>query len=132
MLQVENEYGSFSACDRNYTTAIRDMIRNHVGNETVLFSVDGGAVSYLKCGVIPDVFATVDFGIASRQGVANAFAAQRQYQPKGPLVNTEFYPGWLDVWGSKFPTVDTDDIVLTMAYMYQQNASFNFYMFHGR
>lgn len=132
MAQVENEYGSFHACDRNYTIFLRDVIRSHLGNETVLFTVDGGAVSYLKCGVVPDVFATVDFGTDSRAGVAGHFQAQRQYQPKGPLVNTEFYPGWLDVWGDTWSVVNTDDVVLTMAYMYQLNASFNFYMFHGK
>ena len=23
----------------------------------------------------------------------------RHFEPKGPLVNSEFYPGWLDYWG---------------------------------
>ena len=31
--------------------------------------------------------------------VNSSFAVQRSFEPKGPLVNSEFYPGWLDYWG---------------------------------
>ena len=27
------------------------------------------------------------------------FAAQKVFEPRGPLVNSEFYTGWLDHWG---------------------------------
>ena len=41
----------------------------------------------------PGVYATVDFGPGTN--VSNAFAVQRLFSPKGPLVNSEYYPGWL-------------------------------------
>lgn len=46
-------------------------------------------------------------------------------------MNTEFYPGWLDVWGENHSTVATKDVLDSMSSMWSMGASFNFYMFHG-
>ncbi len=43
----------------------------------------------MKCGAIPGVHATVDFGIYVNASLA--FSNQRQYAPKGPLVKTIEY-----------------------------------------
>lgn len=59
---MENEYGSYDACDRNYTSWLRDVLRSHVTDNAVLFTTDGNDSGYLKCGPIPGVFTTVDFG----------------------------------------------------------------------
>jgi hypothetical protein len=45
--------GSYSPCDRDYTSWLRDFIRHHLGNEVVLFSTDGDGDGYLQCGKIP-------------------------------------------------------------------------------
>jgi len=58
---VENEYGSFG-CDKNYTGFLRDLIKLHLGDQVVLFTTDGAGDSYVKCGLVPDVYPTVDFG----------------------------------------------------------------------
>lgn len=131
MMQLENEYGSRPYCDGNYTAFLRDLFRSYVGDDFVLITDDGGALSYLVCGYIPGVYPTVDFGTCSQRDVATSFAAERAYAPQGPLVNTEFYPGWLDLWGSDHSTVPIQPILDTMASMYQMGASFNFYMFEG-
>ncbi|KAB7501273.1 Beta-galactosidase, partial [Armadillidium nasatum] len=34
------------------------------------------------------------------RNVTECFSAQRLFEPNGPLVNSEFYPGWLDHWGA--------------------------------
>lgn len=34
------------------------------------------------------------------------FQIQRQFEPKGPLVNSEYYSGWLDYWGIPHNTAD--------------------------
>ena len=60
--QIENEYGSYFACDHNYTAHLRDIFRKHLGDNVVLFTTDGNSQGYLKCGAIENVFATVDFG----------------------------------------------------------------------
>lgn len=36
---------------------------------------------------------------------------QRSVEPKGPLVNSEFYPGWLTHWGEENQRRNADDIV---------------------
>lgn len=38
MVQVENEYGSYFACDHQYTGHLRDLFRKYLGDETLLFT----------------------------------------------------------------------------------------------
>ncbi|VDM99806.1 unnamed protein product [Thelazia callipaeda] len=93
---------------------------------------DGASVNYLKCGATDGAYATIDFGATSNKSVDNYFAMQRQFTPRGPLINSEFYPGWLVLWGQKKSVLPSiDQIMQTADYMYQLGASFNFYMFHG-
>ncbi len=61
-VQVENEYGSYPACDRDYTGWLRDFMRSRLGNDVVLFTTDGNGDRFLQCGKVPQVYATVDFG----------------------------------------------------------------------
>jgi hypothetical protein len=63
--------------------------------------------------------------------VDTAFLAQRMYEPRGPLVNSEFYSGWLTHWGETFQRIDTDTLVNALEKMLTRNASVNFFMFHG-
>ena len=65
-VQVENEYGSYSPCDRDYTGRLRDFLRKNLGKEVVLFSTDGDGDGYLQCGKLPGVYATVDFGAGNK------------------------------------------------------------------
>ncbi|EFX89607.1 hypothetical protein DAPPUDRAFT_303198 [Daphnia pulex] len=128
-VQVENEYGSYSPCDRDYTSWLRDFIRQHLGKDVVLFSTDGDGDGYLQCGKIPGVYATVDFGAGSN--AVESFKPQRHFELAGPRVNSEFYPGWLDMWGEPHSTVDKEDVVKTLDDMLAINASVSMYMFHG-
>ncbi|VDM40877.1 unnamed protein product [Toxocara canis] len=133
MLQVENEYGSFAeGCDQAYTTFLRDLTRKHLGDDVLLYTTDGADDHYLRCGSIPGVFTTVDFGPTSRARIDSSFAAQRRFEPDGPLVNSEFYPGWIVTWHQKGrvdPSVH--DIMNGSMYMFELGASFNYYMFFG-
>jgi beta-galactosidase len=45
--------GSYSPCDRDYTSWLRDFILQHLGKDVVLFSTDGDGDGYLQCGKIP-------------------------------------------------------------------------------
>lgn len=128
-VQVENEYGSFPACDRRYTTNLRDYIRHHLGKEAVLFTTDGDGDEYLQCGKVPGVYATVDFG--SGADVATAFEPQRHFEMSGPRINSEYYPGWLDLWGQPHAKVDPASVAKTLDEMLAINASVSIYMFHG-
>ena len=70
-----------------------------------MFSTDGAGTGFLKCGKIPGVYATVDFG---QGGDASTYHPQRLFQPKGPLVNSEYYPAWLDYWGAPHNTLSAN------------------------
>mgnify|MGYP003729722889 CR=1 FL=1 len=63
--------------------------------------------------------------------ILTAFSNMRQYSPHGPLVNSEFYPGWLSHWNEPFPILDTESILETMNVFFNYSVDFNFYMFHG-
>jgi beta-galactosidase len=103
-----------------------------LGEDVVLFTTDGDAESFMRCGVVDGVYPTVDFGTTDQQGVQNAFAVQRNHLPNGgPSVNSEYYPGWFDQWGGKHASVDSKSTTDTIRYMWAMNASFNMYMFYG-
>ncbi|XP_017111219.1 beta-galactosidase [Drosophila elegans] len=127
MVQVENEYGSYFACDLNYRNWIRDETESHVKGHAVLFTNDGPSV--LRCGKIQNVLATMDFG--STNDLKPVWAKLRRYQPKGPLVNAEYYPGWLTHWTEPMANVSTGSITTTFINMLDSGASVNFYMFYG-
>uniref|UniRef100_A0A8R1DHI1 Glyco_hydro_35 domain-containing protein n=1 Tax=Caenorhabditis japonica TaxID=281687 RepID=A0A8R1DHI1_CAEJA len=133
MLQIENEYGSYDSCDKPYLRFLRDLTKAYVGDDVLLFTTDGPSQNMLKCGSVEGVLPTVDFGpTEDPKQIDQYFKLQRQFAPNAPLVNSEFYPGWLVLWGQKtqdLPTVES--IVKTSQNMYSMGASFNFYMIHG-
>lgn len=128
-VQVENEYGSYFACDYNYLRHLIQLFRSYLGEEVVLFTTDGAGVGYLKCGSIQGLYATVDFGPGSN--VTAAFEAQRYAEPHGPLVNSEFYTGWLDHWGSRHSVVSADQVAKSLNEILLKGANVNLYMFIG-
>ncbi|CAI2355089.1 unnamed protein product [Caenorhabditis sp. 36 PRJEB53466] len=133
MLQIENEYGSYDACDKQYLRFLRDLTRAHVGDDVLLFTTDGVSESMLKCGSVEGVFPTVDFGPTDNSSQVEAFFdLQRQFAPNGPSVNSEYYPGWLVLWGQKSQSLPSAQTIINGAQsMYSLGASLNFYMIHG-
>ena len=128
-VQVENEYGYYFACDHNYLRFLEAVFRQYLGYDVILFTVDGDSESSLKCGNIPSLYATVDFG--STTDPEEAFAVMRKFSPRGPLVNTEYYPGWLDRWSVPHQTSPAEAVAKTLDKMLSMNASVNFYMYEG-
>ncbi|XP_008576305.1 PREDICTED: beta-galactosidase [Galeopterus variegatus] len=128
-VQVENEYGSYFACDYDYLRFLQKRFRSHLGNEVVLFTTDGASEKYLKCGALMGLYATVDFGVGSN--ITAAFLLQRKIEPKGPLINSEFYTGWLDHWGQPHSTVKTEELASSLYSLLAIGANVNLYMFMG-
>jgi hypothetical protein len=64
--QIENEYGSYVACDMDYMIRLRDIVSSIVGDAAVLYTTDGAASSFLRCGKVDSVYATVDFGTSKK------------------------------------------------------------------
>lgn len=127
-VQVENEYG-FYGCDSSYLAHLEQLFRGLLGSTVVLFTTDPPDV--LKCGSLPNssVYATVDFGISSDP--VQSFSAQRGVEPHGPLVNSEFYTGWLDFWGQPHQTVNSTLFANALDAVLKLNANVNMYMFEG-
>ncbi|TRY99644.1 hypothetical protein DNTS_000106, partial [Danionella cerebrum] len=113
-VQVENEYGSYFACDFNYMRHLHTLFRLFLGEDVVLFTTDGNTDKEM-----------------SYTNISTAFLRQRRFEPKGPLVNSEFYTGWLDHWGDKHASVDTQKVCKILDEMLSLGASVNMYMFEG-
>nr|XP_025978703.1 beta-galactosidase-1-like protein isoform X2 [Dromaius novaehollandiae] len=128
-VQVENEYGSYYACDYNYLRHLLGTFRALLGHDVLLFTTDGTQADELRCGTLQGLYATVDFGPGSN--ITEAFGAQRRVQPKGPLVNSEYYTGWLDYWGEAHASISSAQVARGLADMLQLGANVNMYMFQG-
>ncbi|NP_001015958.1 beta-galactosidase precursor [Xenopus tropicalis] len=128
-VQVENEYGSYFTCDYNYLRHLLQLFRHHLGDEVVLFTTDGSGLQYVRCGTIQGLYTTVDFGPGSN--VTETFSVQRYCEPKGPLVNSEFYTGWLDHWGEPHSVVATEMVTKSLDEILAHGANVNMYMFIG-
>ncbi len=60
--QVENEYGSYFACDYNYMRHLRILFRLFLGEDVILFTTDGNTDKEMICGTLEGLYATIDFG----------------------------------------------------------------------
>ncbi|XP_041057306.1 beta-galactosidase-like isoform X1 [Carcharodon carcharias] len=127
--QVENEYGSYFTCDYNYLRHLREVMRSFLGEDVLLFTTDGNRVQELNCGTLQGIYATIDFG--TTDDVNSSFRIQRQFEPEGPLVNSEFYVGWLDYWGVEHSIIPTGNATKMLEEMLQLGANVNMYMFEG-
>ncbi|XP_071041497.1 beta-galactosidase isoform X1 [Parasteatoda tepidariorum] len=129
-VQIENEYGSTGLCDAQYKSHLRDFFNRYLKNKAVLFTTDGGGCeNCIRCGRTDEVLATIDFGTGAN--VTSLYQSLRWHQARGPLVNSEFYPGWLDHWAQPHANVSSEAIVKTLTDMLNANVSVNVYMFHG-
>ncbi|KAI8435055.1 hypothetical protein MSG28_003470 [Choristoneura fumiferana] len=128
LVQVENEYGSYGT-DMAYKTQLRDIIKGHVGDNALLYTTDGTYTYMITGGAIPGTLTTIDFGATG--DALKMFEDLRKYMPQGPLMNSEFYPGWLTHWGETLQTVSTDVVVHTLTDMMNHTINFNIYVFFG-
>ncbi|KAH8263515.1 hypothetical protein KR044_010042, partial [Drosophila immigrans] len=130
MVQVENEYAAYYACDHDYLNWLRDETEKYVENKALLFTVDIPN-DRMHCGKIENVFATTDFGIDRVFEIENIWKLLREVQPTGPLVNSEFYPGWLTHWQEMNQRRDGQEVATALKTILSYNASVNLYMFFG-
>jgi beta-galactosidase len=123
MVQVENEYGSYGS-DTAYIGALRDML-HHAGFTVPFFTCDGPV--QLHNDTRSDIFCAVNFG----SDPLNGLAALRAIRPAGPLMVSEYYPGWFDSWGGRHMTGSSEKVSGDIRYMLDHRASFSMYMVHG-
>ncbi|XP_065928820.1 beta-galactosidase isoform X3 [Magallana gigas] len=131
MVQIENEYGSYFACDHDYMAHLFIKARQILGPRSIIYTTDGDLQSNFQCGPTPGAYATTDFGVTLFFNPQKSFQPQRDYEPFGPLVNSEFYPGWLDHWGYPHSTVNLDVFSKALDLLLDYGANVNMYMFEG-
>jgi beta-galactosidase len=138
MVQVENEYGSFgdvllNPSDAKYLRHLISLARQYLGSNIVLYTTDGGDLSYITRGSFPDgsVYAVGDFGPGSDP--AHSFDAMKTFNPRGraPPFCSEFYTGWLTHWGESMANTSSADVAQWMGRIFDLNGSVNLYMAHG-
>ena len=122
MVQVENEYGSYSN-DKVYLGKLRDMIRD-AGFNVPLITCDGagqmpngkveGALPTVNGAVGEDIMKTID-----------------RHHPGGPYFVAEFYPAWFDVWGKRHSYRNYEGPAKQLDWMLGHQVSVSMYMFHG-
>uniref|UniRef100_A0AAG5CMF8 Beta-galactosidase n=1 Tax=Anopheles atroparvus TaxID=41427 RepID=A0AAG5CMF8_ANOAO len=130
LVQVENEYGSYFACDHKYLNWLRDETERYVKGNAVLFTNNGPGLE--GCGAIEHVLSSLDFGPGTEDEISGFWAQLRKTQPKGPLVNAEYYPGWLTHWQEPHVArTDIKTVVDSLDYMLRNKVNVNIYMFYG-
>ncbi|XP_021705359.1 beta-galactosidase isoform X2 [Aedes aegypti] len=130
MVQVENEYGSFFACDYKYMKWLRDETERYVRGKAALFTNNGPGLT--QCGGIDGVLSTLDFGPGTALEIDGYWKDLRKLQPKGPLVNAEYYPGWLTHWQEQqMARSPIEPVVTSLRYMLSSKVNVNIYMFYG-
>lgn len=82
MVQVENEFGSYGD-DKAYLRQLAALARKHLGDETILYTTDGGTRDTLNKGTIPEegVYAAVDF--STGEDPWPIFELQKKYNAPG-------------------------------------------------
>ncbi len=123
MVQVENEYG-FYGKDVAYVDAVRQALVN-AGFDVPLFECN--PPDQMRNGMVANLFQAANFGSDPRGN----FAKLRRLQPSGPLICSEFYPGWFDTWGQPHHYGNTARYLGDLDYMLSHDASFSIYMVHG-
>jgi beta-galactosidase len=123
MAQVENEYGFFGK-DAEYMSDVRQALIE-AGFDVPLFACNPPDV--MRNGMLTNLFQAANFG----SDPAGNFKKLRQLQPMGPLICSEFYPGWFDTWGQPHHYGNTTKYLNDLKYMLAAGASFSIYMAHG-
>nr|VZI49787.1 unnamed protein product [Spirometra erinaceieuropaei] len=134
MVQLENEYGSYVTCDQDYLSTLYEFARYQLGPNVILYTTDGPSMTDLKCGSSDRrLFTTIDFNVAQALLPNETFSDLEKFQPNHPLVNSEFYTGWFDIWGQGRHTTPAEQLVAATETLwnYSERVSLNYYMFHG-
>ena len=127
LMQVENEFGSWGAEDRDYLEAMARLMRDN-GATVPFVTSDNTEEGTLARGTFPGAHPTMNFGSGAREKLETLLAP---YSKNGPKMVMEFWDGWFDAWGDAAhhtadaaqSAADLDDIL--------DVGSVNFYMFHG-
>lgn len=130
MMQVENEYGSFSE-DKTYLRKIVNIMRKH-GVDVPLFTSDGGWPEVLNAGALGEdgILATANFGSDANTNFKHLKDYQEKHGLNHPLMCMEFWDGWFNNWGADIIRRDAKETAQALKEVLKMG-SVNLYMFHG-
>lgn len=126
LVQVENEYGSFGN-DHEYMEEIHQMLVDAGFTKAVQYTADGAA--QVPAGSLPELPVGINFG--GRDDAQHEFEILKEVRPNGPFLNSEFWDGWFDHWGSKHAGSNAAKEAANLEWMLKQGYSVSLYMFHG-
>ncbi|NLR68451.1 beta-galactosidase [Chitinophaga varians] len=124
MVQIENEYGSYSD-DKSYLEINRKMFTD-AGFDGLLYTCDPAAD--VAKGHLPGLLPAVN-GVDDPEKVKQL--VKENHQGKGPFYIAEWYPAWFDSWGEKHHTVPYENFLDRLDRVLAAGISINMYMFHG-
>jgi beta-galactosidase len=128
LTQVENEYGSYGN-DHAYMEQIHHALVDAGFTKSQLYTADGP--EQVPDGSLPELPVGINFGGSSAGAAQRAFATLKKYRPNGPFINTEYWAGWFDHWGSKHAHTSIRNESSNLDWMLRQGYSVSIYMFHG-
>ncbi|MCO5933971.1 beta-galactosidase [Mucilaginibacter sp. RB4R14] len=124
MVQIENEYGSFSN-DKEYLAQNEKIFRD-AGFDGLLFTCDGA--TQMPAGYLPGFLPAVN-GEDNPAKVKELI--NKYHNGKGPYYIAEWYPGWFDSWGKPHNGSNADEDSKKLDEVLSAGISINMYMFHG-
>lgn len=125
-VQVENEYGSFSD-DPAHLEFIKEILLTNQITELLVTSDNESASK--TAPFLDSVLPTANGQTVEE--VKASFDRIEHTNTEYPLMVMEFWTGWFDHWGYPHETRGVDVVERTLRYIFQHDASVNFYMFHG-
>ncbi|WP_348267513.1 beta-galactosidase [Edaphobacter paludis] len=128
LTQVENEYGSYGN-DHVYMEQIHKMLVDAGFTKSQLYTADGP--EQVPNGSLPELPVGINFGGGEAGAAQKAFAVLKKYRPNGPFINSEYWAGWFDHWGSKHAHTNAQNEAANLDWMLRQGYSVSIYMFHG-
>jgi len=124
MVQIENEYGSYSN-DKAYL-ALNQKLFKEAGFDGLLYTCD--PAKDISAGHLPGLLPAVN-GIDNPTLVKRLIRAN--HDGKGPFYVAEWYPAWFDWWGAPHHTVPAKNYAGRLDSVLAAGISINMYMFHG-
>lgn len=130
MMQIENEYGSYSE-DKDYLRAIANIMKKY-GVDVPLFTSDGGWKQVLDAGTLGEdgILATANFGSDADTNFTALKEHNKKYGLTHPYMCMEFWDGWFNNWEESIIKRDPEETAEEVREILKWG-SINFYMFHG-